>query len=98
MLTVDNFSGAYGDVGQVNPVKFFIASPSGWTGVPEPSEAVFLTETPTQNDGTTPYNSPSRDVPVDGFWSVTVYNRDLYLREEQVRRVFSQQRDRRAER
>ncbi|ODR79238.1 hypothetical protein BG842_19850, partial [Haladaptatus sp. W1] len=50
-LTVDNLSDAFGDVGEVDPVKFFIASTAGWTGVPEPSEAVVLTETPAQNDG-----------------------------------------------
>ncbi|SIR87048.1 Protein of unknown function [Haladaptatus litoreus] len=80
--TLENFSGAYGDVGQVDPVKFFVASPSGWTGVPQPSEALFLQRIPTRNDGTTPYElTVDEDVPVDGFWSVTVYNRDLYLEE-----------------
>lgn len=79
--TLKNFSGAYGDVGQVDPVKSFVASPSGWTGVPQPSEALFFQRIPTQNDGTTPYTLTVKNVPVDGFWSVTVYNRDLYLEE-----------------
>ncbi|WP_458210937.1 DUF1214 domain-containing protein [Haladaptatus sp. NG-SE-30] len=78
-ITLENFSGAYGDVGQVDPVKFFVASPSGWTGVPQPSEALFLQRIPTQNDGTTPYELTVQNVPVDAFWSVTVYNRDLFL-------------------
>jgi hypothetical protein len=75
--TIDDWSGAFGDVGQVDPVKFFISSVSGWTGVPEPSEALILQRTPAQNDGTTPYTLTVEDVPVDGFWSVSVYNRDL---------------------
>ncbi|GAA0261012.1 DUF1214 domain-containing protein [Haladaptatus pallidirubidus] len=79
--TLENFSGTYGDVGQVDPVKSFVASPSGWTGVPQPSEALFLQRIPTQNDGTTPYTLTVKNVPVDAFWSVTVYNRDLYLEE-----------------
>ncbi|ODR83266.1 hypothetical protein BG842_09895 [Haladaptatus sp. W1] len=80
--TLENFSDAYGDVGQVDPVKFFVASPSGWTGVPQPSEALFLQRIPTQNDGQTPYElTVDENVPVDAFWSVTVYNRDLYLEE-----------------
>ena len=80
--TLENFSDAYDDVSQVDPVKFFVASPSGWTGVPQPSEALFLQRIPTRNDGTTPYElTVDEDVPVDGFWSVTVYNRDLYLEE-----------------
>ncbi|WP_423746916.1 DUF1214 domain-containing protein (plasmid) [Haladaptatus sp. SPP-AMP-3] len=81
-ITLENFSGAYGDVGQVDPVKFFVASPSGWSGPPQPSEALFLQRIPTQNDGQTPYElTVDESVPVDAFWSVTVYNRDLYLEE-----------------
>ena len=78
-VTVDNFSGVYGDVGEVNPVKFFLGTTSGWTGVPQPSEALFLRKIPAQNDGTTPYTLTVKNVPVDGFWSVSVYNRDLYF-------------------
>jgi len=81
--TLEDFSGAYGDVDQVDPVKFFVASPSGWTGPPQPSEALFLQRIPTQNDGTTPYTLTVGDVPVDAFWSVTVYNSDLFLEENE---------------
>jgi len=81
--TVDNFTGAYGDVGQVDPVKFFIISVSGWTGVPEPSEALFFLEVPAQNDGETPYKLTVEDVPVDGFWSVSVYNSEGFFEENQ---------------
>lgn len=37
--TMDDWSNAFGDVDQVDPVKFYVASASGWTGVPEPFEA-----------------------------------------------------------
>jgi len=79
VLTMDNYSGAYGDVGEVDPVKFFVASPSGWTGVPEPSQALILSRATAHNDGQTPYTLTVENVPVDGFWSVTVYNSDGYL-------------------
>ncbi|WP_179264294.1 DUF1214 domain-containing protein [Natrinema halophilum] len=54
-----------------------MSSASGWTGVPEPSEALILQRTPDQNDGETPYTLTVKDVPVDGFWSISVYNRRL---------------------
>ena len=78
-LTLADFSDAFGDVGEVDPVKFFIASTAGLTGVPEPSQALILSRTPAQNDGTTPYTLTVKNVPVDAFWSVTVYNSDWYL-------------------
>jgi hypothetical protein len=75
--TMDDWSNAFGDVDEVDPVKFYVASASGWTGVPEPSEALILQGAPSQNDGKTPHTLTVREVPVDGFWSVTVYDRDL---------------------
>lgn len=75
--TMDDWSGAFGDVDEVDPVTFYVASASGWTGVPEPNEALILQGSPAQNDGTTPHTLTVQDVPVYGFWSVTVYNRDL---------------------
>ena len=78
-FTMDDWSNAFGDVGEVDPVKFYVASASGWTGVPEPHEALILQGSPPQNDGKTPHTLTVRDVPVDGFWSVTVYDRNLSL-------------------
>ena len=69
--TMDDWSHAFGDVDQVDPVKFYVASASGWTGVPEPTEALILQGTPSQNDGKTPHALTVREVPVDGFWSVS---------------------------
>lgn len=84
VITIDNWSGAYGDVDQVDPVKFFIASVSRWTGVPQPSEALFLQKIPTQNDGETPYElTVDEDVPVNGFWSISVYNSEGYFEENE---------------
>jgi len=32
-----------------------------------------------KDDGKTPYAVTVKDVPVDGFWSITVYNKDGYM-------------------
>jgi hypothetical protein len=37
-------------------------------------DAMYLNVTPSKNDGTTIYKLNVKDVPVDGFWSITVYN------------------------
>ena len=42
-------------------------------------DALYLTVVPTQNDGKTVHTLTVGDVPVDGFWSVTVYNEDGYF-------------------
>src|SRR5262249_39700824 len=36
-----------------------------------------------RNDGSTVYKLTVKDVPVDGFWSVTVYNTEGYLQPNQ---------------
>lgn len=34
---------------------------------------------PEKNDGKTPYRVTVKDVPVDGFWSITVYNKAGFM-------------------
>ena len=63
---------------QVDPVKHLIGSAMLWGGNPE-KDALYLPITPARNDGSTVYRLTVRDVPVDGFWSLTVYNDEGYL-------------------
>ena len=48
-----------------------------------------------RNDGTTVHRLTVGEVPVDGFWSVTVYNKDGYFTAEPAERLFVQQYHRR---
>src|SRR5258705_6092508 len=61
-----------------NPVKHLIGSAMLWGGYPE-KDALYLPITPARNDGTAVYKLTVRDVPVAGFWSLTVYNSEGYL-------------------
>lgn len=63
---------------QVDPIRHLIGAASAWGGNPE-KEATYLNVTPEKNDGKTIYTLEIGDVPVDGFWSISVYNAEGYF-------------------
>ena len=67
----------FGRKGEVDPVRFLLGAASGWGGNPD-KDAVYLNIVPERNDGKTVYRLTAREVPVDGFWSVSVYNAEGY--------------------
>lgn len=71
--TVTDTRRAFGTKDQVDPVQYLIGAASAW-GANAPKDAIYLNVVPTRNDGTTPHTLKVKDVPVDGFWSVSVYN------------------------
>lgn len=72
--TVDRF----GKKDEVDPFDHLIGTAIGWGGNPR-SAADYQSFYPPQNDGKTVYRLTLRDVPVDGFWSVSLYNEKGYF-------------------
>ncbi len=66
-------NGMFGARSEVDPVHHLIGAATEWGGNPREA-AIYLNVTPKQNDGKTIYRLRAKDVPVDGFWSVSVYN------------------------
>lgn len=64
---------SFGTKAEVDPVRRLISSASAWGGNPD-RDALYLNATPAKNDGTTVHRLHVTDVPVDGFWSISVYN------------------------
>jgi len=71
--TLPDARGMFGPRSKVDPVRRLIGSASAWGGAPE-TDLLTFAATPERNDGRTVYRLALKDVPVDGFWSVSVYN------------------------
>jgi hypothetical protein len=71
--TIPDFKKAFGTKAQVDPVRHLVGSAAAWGGNPD-KDATYLNVTPAKNDGTTIYKLNVKEVPVNGFWSVSVYN------------------------
>jgi hypothetical protein len=66
-------AGMFGRKGEVDPVAHLVGTAVGWGGNPE-SAAVYRGGIPKANDGKTVHTVTVKDVPVDAFWSISVYN------------------------
>jgi hypothetical protein len=75
--TIPDFSRAFGTRAEVDPIRHLIGTAAAWGGNPE-RDATYLNITPAKNDGNTVYKLNVRDVPVDAFWSVSLYNAEGY--------------------
>jgi hypothetical protein len=71
--TIPDTKGMFGPKDKVDPVRHLIGSAAAWGGNPE-EDALYLNVTPAHNDGKTIYKLKVKDVPVDGFWSISVYD------------------------
>ncbi len=75
--TIPDFRKAFGTSAEVDPIRHLIGTAAAWGGNPD-KDATYLNITPTGNDGTTIYKLAVKDVPVDAFWSVSLYNAEGY--------------------
>lgn len=63
-----------GAADKVDPVQHLLGTAAGWGGNP-PEDAYHTGVVPDDNDGKTVYRlTVKKDIPVDGFWSISVYN------------------------
>lgn len=76
--TTTGFSHAFGMKDEVDPVYHLIGTATGWGGNAD-KDATYLSFTPQHNDGKTVYRLRVKDVPVEAFWSVSVYNAKGYF-------------------
>lgn len=73
---LSSFDHAFGRKREVDPIRHLVATAAGWGGLPD-REARYIGVEPMLPVGE--YKLTVRDVPVDGFWSISVYNAEGFF-------------------
>ena len=73
---MDGFARSFGRRTDVDPVRHLVGTAAGWGGLPE-TEAYYANVNPELPVGE--YSLTVGDVPVDAFWSVSLYNAEGYF-------------------
>ena len=71
-----SFDHAFGARADVDPVHHLLGTAAGWGGLPD-EEAAYISFEPGKPIGE--YTLTIKDVPVDGFWSISLYNADGFF-------------------
>jgi len=71
--TVTDAGKMFGKKEELDPVYWMLGTAIGWGGLPAKA-AMYAINVPEKNDGKTAYTLTVKDVPVDAFWSVTLYD------------------------
>lgn len=80
--TLPDYNKAFGTKDQVDPLQHLTGTAAGWGGNPQ-KDATYLNGVVPKSDGTTVYKLNVGNVPVNGFWSVSVYNAKGYFEKNQ---------------
>lgn len=89
------FDRILGHPDEIDPVRHLIGTAAGWGGLPM-SEAPYVGAEPGVPPGE--YELTFRDVPVDAFWSVAVYNAEGFFEPNPENPLHGEQRHRRPQR
>ncbi len=76
--TMTDTTQCFGDKAKLNPLYHLLGTAYGWGGNPKEG-AMYANVVPTKNDAQIPHTLTVKDVPVNGFWSITVYNEKGFL-------------------
>lgn len=76
--TLSDTSGMLGEKDKLNPLQHLLGTAMGWGGNPK-QDAIYVNVYPEKNDGKTNYALSVKDVPVNGFASITVYNKEGFM-------------------
>ena len=81
--TLPDLKRAFGARFQVDQVRHLIGTAAAWGGNPD-KDAIYLNVTPAKNNGSTIYRmSVPAKVPVNAFWSITVYDAEGHLKKNE---------------
>ena len=81
--TKTSSKGLFGDKAKLNPLDHMLGTAFGWGGLPMEA-AMYINVVPAENDGKKAYTLTAKDVPVDGFWSITVYNKKGFMQKNDL--------------
>jgi len=76
--TMMSTQGWFGEKDEIDPIHRLLGTAFGWGGQPS-EDAIYLNFSPEKNDGKTAYTLTVKDVPVDAFWSVIVYDSESWI-------------------
>ena len=85
--TLPDGNRTFGTREQVDPIRHLLGTAMGWGGNNE-RDAFYVLGVPEDGSGETSYELTLRDLPIDSWWGVSVYNHDGYF-EKNDREIYT---------